>query len=199
MKVLIGYKCAMDWAWLRIHRATSTLDASLIHLYPDVNYTKVVQQYFAKHDRREIAQLFGTDMVGRSLNSMKVALEIQDRVNEYTMFQGSLIRRHAQVFQVATNKFADVTASALGVLSFVVLIPVIVFVIVLFQQRYPELTIQILGEQFVGLANTFPKFQTQLWVLIILVNLYFFLSITRLKNRLRQKDTRPAHERVAAM
>ena len=56
MRVLIGYKCAMDWAWLRIHRATSTLDASLIHLYLDVNYTivpAVLHQTRSARDRAD--------------------------------------------------------------------------------------------------------------------------------------------------
>ena len=137
-------------------------------------------------------------MVARSLNGMKVASD-SGPGEPVTMFQGSLIRRHAQVFHVATNKFADVAASILGVIGFVVLVPLVMFIIVLLQQQYPDMIIRIMGEEFADLANTFPKFRPQLWVIIILINLYFFFSITRLKHRLRQKDTRPAHERVAAM
>jgi ubiquinone biosynthesis protein len=190
MKVLMHYECTMDWAWLRIHRAMSTLDASLITLFPDVNYTKVVQQYFARADRRELARMVQPQMVARLMTSMKVALEIQDRVNEYTMFQGSLIRKHAQVFQGATNKFSDVFAAIIGVIAFVVLIPGIIFLIVISQQRYPEQTIRILGEQFVGIANSFPKFEAQIWLMILGINGYVLYSLNRLRRRLRQKESR---------
>jgi ubiquinone biosynthesis protein len=199
MKVLLGYKCTMDWAWLRIHRAMSTLDASLIYLYPDVNYTKVVQQYFAKAERRELGQMVGRGMFMRALGSVKTSLDIQDRVNEYTMFQGSLIRRHAQVFQGATNKFSDVFAGLVGLLSIVVLVPGLVFAIILCQQYYPETTVRVLGSQFVGMANQFPKFELRVWVVIILVNLYLYYALNRLKRRLREKDTRQQHERVASV
>jgi ubiquinone biosynthesis protein len=199
MKVLLGYKCTMDWAWLRIHRAMSTLDASLIYLYPDVNYTKVVQQYFAKAERRELGQMLGRGMFLRALGSVKTSLDIQDRVNEYTMFQGSLIRRHAQVFQGATNKFSDVFAGLVGLLSIAVLMPGVIFAIILCQQYYPETTVRVLGSQFVGLANQFPKFELRVWVVMILVNFYLYYALNRLKRRLREKDTRQQHERVASV
>jgi ubiquinone biosynthesis protein len=199
MRVLIEYKCTMDWAWLRIHRALSTLDASLIHLYPDVNYTKVVQRYFQKYDRRELAQTLQPAMLARAIGSVKVGFDIQDRINEYTVFQGSLIRKHAQVFQGVTNKAADLAASILGVFAFMILLPMLALAVVVAQQRFPAATVRLLGQQVVALANRFPRLDTQFWIILILVNLYIFVSVTRLKRRLRQKDTRAAQDRVAAV
>lgn len=199
MKVLLGYQCTMDWAWLRIHRAMSTLDASLIHLYHDVNYTRVVQQYFVKAARRELNELAGPRLAVRALNSVRVAMDIQDRVNEYTMFQGSLIRRHAQVFQGASNKFADFLAALVALLSYVVLLPALVFVIVFANQRFPEQTARVLGDQVVSLTNRFPIFEPRVWLVVIVLNFIIFLSLNRLKHRLREKDSRPSHERVAPM
>ena len=54
MRVLLGFRCTMEWAWLRLHRASSTLDASLIELSPGINYRKVTAQYFVKADRRRL-------------------------------------------------------------------------------------------------------------------------------------------------
>jgi ubiquinone biosynthesis protein len=196
MRVLIEYKCTMDWAWLRIHRALSTLDASLIHLYPDVNYTKVVQRYFQKYDRRELAQTLQPAMLARAIGSVKVGFDIQDRINEYTVFQGSLIRKHAQVFQGVTNKAADLAASILGVFAFIILLPMLALAVVVAQQRFPAATVRLLGQQVVALANRFPRLDTQFWVILILVNLYIFVSVTRLKRRLRQKNTRAAQDRT---
>jgi hypothetical protein len=49
-KIYFRYKCPFPGELLRIHRASSTLNASIIHLYPDANYTKLGQQYFRQAD-----------------------------------------------------------------------------------------------------------------------------------------------------
>ena len=108
--ILVGYRCTMEWAWLRIHRALTTLDTSLIYLYSDVNYTRMLQRYFQAAERRRMKAMLGIEMVRRSLNAYAQGLDIQDRVNEYTLFQGTLVRRHAQVFRGATTKVAAVMA-----------------------------------------------------------------------------------------
>ena len=46
VRILVGCRCTMEWGWLRIHRALTTLDTSLVYLYRDVNYTRMLQQYF---------------------------------------------------------------------------------------------------------------------------------------------------------
>jgi len=33
MRILVDSRCTMDWGWLRIHRALTTLDTSLVYLY----------------------------------------------------------------------------------------------------------------------------------------------------------------------
>jgi ubiquinone biosynthesis protein len=198
MKVLVGYRCAMDWAWLRIHRATSTLDASLIHLYPGVNYTKVVQEYFQNKDRRELNMLLGPAMAARSVRGAKKALDIQDRLDEYTMFQGSLIRRHAQVFEVATDKVAAVVSSALAVLAMVLLIPGLILLLVIGQQYFPEFTATVIGPQLLSLVNQIPALEPQVWLVILILNVYVLVVLGRLRSHLRRKG-RGSHESVATV
>ncbi len=195
--ILVEFKCTMDWAWLRIHRAMATLDASLIHLYPDINYTRIVNQYFFKADVREIAGMRGERLALRAMQSMGTALQIQDRVNEYTMFQGSLIRRHVQVFKGATNKFADVLAGMVGLFALVALAHGVVFAGVFLAQHYPDTVGSVLSPLFRQFAGSMPLFDPQLSILIVSTDVYLIYVLRRLKNKLQQKDVRP-HERVAA-
>ena len=66
VKILVAYRCTMEWAWLRIHRALTTLDMSLIYLYPEVNYTRMLQRYFRNAERRRLAAILSAEMVRRT-------------------------------------------------------------------------------------------------------------------------------------
>jgi ubiquinone biosynthesis protein len=199
MQVLIGYRCVMDWAWLRIHRATSTLDASLIHLYPDVNYTKVVARYFRARDRRELTRLMGPPLVARSLLGLRKGLDIQDRVDEYTLFQGSLIRRHAQIFEIASNKVADVLGSFLVLAVVLLAVPILVGAVLAVQYYDPDAASGLLGGQLLEVLATLPRLDLQTWLLVVVIDLYLCIAVLRLRARLLRTDARPAHERVAGL
>jgi ubiquinone biosynthesis protein len=198
VRVLFNYKCTMEWAWLRIHRTMSMLDISLARLWPDLNHTKQAERYFRRANGRSLSQMVGPTLFARTLGSIRTAMDIQDRINEYTMFQSSLIRRHAQVFQGATNKFADTFAAFVGVLAVAILIPGILLVAVLLGQRDPGLTEKVFGAQVMDLIRRMPAFDARVATVLLLADLYFFAIFQRLKNRLRQKDVRQ-HERVAAV
>jgi ubiquinone biosynthesis protein len=198
VRVLFNYKCTMEWAWLRVHRTMSMLDISLARLWPDLSHTKQAARYFRRANGRSLSEMMGPTLYARTLGSIRTAMDIQDRINEYTMFQSSLIRRHAQVFQGATNKFADTFAAFVGVLAVAILVPGLLLVAILLGQRNPALTQTVFGPQVMGLIGRLPAFDGRVAAVLLLADLYFFAIFQRLKNRLRQKDVRQ-HERVAAV
>jgi ubiquinone biosynthesis protein len=55
--VYFHYKCTFEWQILRVHRALNTLDASLMHLYPEANYTALGRRYFRQAQRRGLLSL----------------------------------------------------------------------------------------------------------------------------------------------
>ena len=196
--VLARYGCTMDWEWLRIRRALVTLDRSLERLYPDVNYPRVLQKYFEEAERRRLRALVGPPLVRRTIGGYLTALDIQDRINEYTMFQGTLVRRHAQVFQGATNKVAAIFAAMTAQLTFAVAVVAVLAFVVLLEQRYPAEVRRLMGPQLAGFAATVPRLDAAVWALVFAVLAYGYLTLRHLTARLRQKDVRP-HERVAAV
>jgi ubiquinone biosynthesis protein len=198
LRVLVRYRCTMAWGWLRIRRALMTLDLSLAHLHPDVNYTRVLQQYFEQAEARAIDGLLGPQIVRRSIAGYLTALDIQDRVNEYTMFQGALVRRHAQVFQASTNKAAAVFATIMGEVSLLLAVAVGASLVVYLSQQYPDRVAPWLGPQLTALIARVPRLDPAVWAVVALVLGYSAWSLFSLRRRLRQKDVRP-HERVATV
>ena len=196
--ILSSYGCTMDWGWLRIRRALMTLDVSVEHLYPEVNYTGLLQRFFERSERRNLRALMGPPLVRRTLNSYVTALDIQDRVNEYTMFQGALVRRHAQVFKSASNKVAAIFAAIVAQIALGVGLVGVLSVIVLLEQRYPQQVRPLLGAQLAALGDRVPRLDAAVWVLLLFTLTAAALILAGLHRRLRQKDVRP-HERVAAV
>ncbi len=137
IRVLVKYRCTMEWGWLRIRRSILMLDLSVEHLYPEANYTRLLQKYFAKAEIRALNALIGPPLIRRTLSGYLTTLEIQDRVNEYTMFQGALVRRHAQVFKGATNKAAAIFATIISEVFLVVLLCFVGAALLFLAQRYP--------------------------------------------------------------
>ena len=152
VRVLYTDKCTMEWFWLRIHRAMATLDDSLAVLSPSLNHTKRALRYFRRENERAAQALVGRDTYSRVVGGIRSAMEIQDRIGEFTLFQGSMIRRNARVFQAATNKVADAIAAFVSVVAAVVLAIGLVLLAILLYQRLPGVTRTILGGQISALV-----------------------------------------------
>lgn len=196
--ILVGYRCTMEWAWLRIHRALTTLDTSLIYLYPDVNYTRMLQRYFRSAERRRLKEMIGPEMVRRSINAYGVGLDIQDRVNEYTLFQGTLVRRHAQVFRGATSKVAAVMA-LFAQLVWTAVAVTGAFGILLYLHQHDRLAVEgWLGPQLSLSLAHLPRLDRAIWLILVLSYVYLLWLIIKVRRRLRERDAR-GHDRVAAV
>lgn len=195
-RILFEENCTMEWMFLRVRRALTTLDSSLILLFPDVNYTKVVQTYLRRAERRALERMASREMAARALGSIATGMDIQERFNEYSMFQGSIIRQHAQVFEGASNRFASSFAVLVAQLSVLMLALGVVVLVVLIQQHLGA-PLSLLGPQASGLAAAFPTLDPQVWLGILAVDLYVVWNLRRVKARLEQKDFR--NQRVASV
>jgi ubiquinone biosynthesis protein len=198
VSVLYSFRCTMEWFWLRIHRAMASLDDSLAVLSPNLNHTKRTLRYLRRANERWAEAAVGRDLYARVVSGVRSTLDIQERLNEYTMFQGSIVRRNARVFQATTNKVADAMAALVGLLAVAILIPGILLLAVLLDQRLPELSVAIFGPQLSGLIDRVPRLDGRLYLAAIVLDAYVFWAFLRLKGRLRQKDIR-SQERAAAL
>jgi ubiquinone biosynthesis protein len=198
VKILVSYRCTMEWAWLRIHRALTTLDISLIYLYRDVNYTRMLQRYFRNAERRRLERIASVEMVRRSMSAYATALDIQDRVNDYTLFQGTLVRRHAQVFRGATSKVAAVFGTIVDVVRTATVIAGVLALLTYLHQHHRVATDRWLGPQISGLLERVPMLDPTAWLVVMAAYVYVIALLVRLHRRLHERDARN-QDRVAAV
>jgi ubiquinone biosynthesis protein len=192
LKVLVEHKCTMDWAWLRIRRAIGTLDASLIYLYPELNYVKITREYFRRAHARTLRRMVGRRFAVRAFQSMVTTMDMQDQLQEYVGFQAGLIRRQAQVFQAASSKFSYAFSVLIGWLALLVFGHAVLVLLELLGRRYPADVTRVLGTQLTAFAaSTVPMFDAQLTSLMLVLELYLVFRLRALRSWLRAKDHRP--------
>jgi ubiquinone biosynthesis protein len=190
LKVLYAHKVPLDWAYLRIRRAITTLDASLIHLYPGVNYVKTTAKYFRDADTRALEQLSTPEAARNFMTSMVSLQDIGERTSEYAMFRASLIRRHAQLFDGATSKASNFFAVVCWNLALILIVGGILNASLFAYQYYPDTFREVLGVPPGGLFDIFPRLPYAWWVIFVVLDFYFFTVFLRLARRFREKDPR---------
>lgn len=188
--VLWRHRCAMSWTFMRIREALTTLDESLSELLPEINYTRYLKRYFRQAEGRSLRAFVRKNPMAQILSATASAFQIQDRVNEYTMFQGSLIRRHAQVFQARTNKVAYVLSILAGQVGILIVALFILTMGAFLGQHKPEYLISSLSADARALANRLPHFDQWTWVLALLFELYILKGFWDLRSRLSQAEIR---------
>lgn len=198
VRILVGCRCTMEWGWLRIHRALTTLDTSLVYLFPNVNYTRMLQQYFERAERRRLRALLNAGFPLRVLSGYDTQLNIQNRVSEYTLFQGELVRRHAQVFRGSISKISAVMRAIVQLLWAAIALAGVAGAIVFADQHYGLPVLDWFGPQLAGWIRRIPVLDAGVWVMLLLGYSYFVATLVKLRSRLRHRDA-GTHEKVAAV
>jgi ubiquinone biosynthesis protein len=187
MRTLFEHGCALDWGFLRIRRAIAILDASLAQLNPEVNYSELSDDYFRRAERRSFVR-FSEGLPARLATSAMRTFEIQDRVNEFTMFYGTILRRNAQVFQGTTDRFSYLVAAGLGQVGLVLILVGVVGVVLLMDRTQPDLTLRLVGPQVARWVERLPFADTRIWAAILAVDAFLLYRLGRLRRRFLQRD-----------
>lgn len=124
MQVLLGHRCTMEWAWLRLHRASSTLDASIIELAPGIDYRKITSAVFARAAHRRLQAIVSRLGARRATMAAVEALQQPARLQDYVALQASLIRRQVQVFRGFAGLAGSTLVSAVNVGRLILLLQV---------------------------------------------------------------------------
>jgi hypothetical protein len=167
-------------------------------LYPRVNYTRMLQRYFRNAERRRLQAIVSPAMARRSLSAFASALDIQDRVNDYTLFQGTLVRRHAQVFRGATSKVAAVFGALVDLVRTGTVVAGAFALLAYLHQQHQVAADRWLGPQLARVMERVPPLDPELWIVVLVAYTYLVVLLLRLRRRLRERDAR-SHDRVAAV
>jgi ubiquinone biosynthesis protein len=190
-RIYARHQCTHAWEILRIRRAFSTLDASIMVLYPDANHTKLAQQYFREAQRRLGKKIRSAKTIRERLTSIAIAWEtLPEKAAETLFFTASLVRRQAKVFEGETTKFANLFAVLFGKL---VLLSALagVFMLLLLLERYsPALVESMLRGPVYRAIHAAPELATDTWLVLLAADAYVCWTFMKLRRRFARKEER---------
>jgi ubiquinone biosynthesis protein len=187
-KIYHHHKCTFAWEALRIRRAFTTLDASLMELDPAANVTKLLAQYFRRAERRTLRQFTTRRSFRQRLATLAVAADLPEKIAELTFFNASLARKHAKVFEGATSKAANLFAVLFGNLSLLCALAGAAIVLILLNRHAPG-SVQPLMKGIVDRAvQAAPPLETDTWLLILAIDAYLGWTFAKLRARFRRKE-----------
>jgi hypothetical protein len=189
IRILYEHDCTMEWALLRIRRAQETLDASLLYLTPQADYSNIAFRYFRAADRRELAATVrpGSARLD-TLSAVSAALEATDRVEEFALFRVAEIRRRVQRFQDVATRIGDLAMRVVSGTAVVTCAATALVAVVVMSQRYPLGAAALFGESLTEWMRVVPPLDAQLSTIVLAISCWSCLSLARLRRRMLQHD-----------
>ena len=191
-KIMFKNRCSMDWSFLRVRRAMATLDAAIMALFPNVDYTRLIEQYFQQAEQRILIKSFGPAIIPRLMTTGLTTMEALDRLYEYVFHRGAMIRRQAQVFEGTTSKFAYFFAVLFRLTMLFQLVLGVVFVFIFLSQHHTTTLALLVGDRYSRLFRSVPRLDYEIWIALIIVVFYLCRTCARLQRRFADQDLRPS-------
>jgi ubiquinone biosynthesis protein len=188
-RLMFEHRLATEWAFLRISRVFSTLDSALVFLYPDINYTRLLRDYFAAAERRRMEKA-SKDLGPRMVNAVLTLVDLQHGASEYLFHQSAIIRRQAQVLEGTTTKVGFFFELVFGAVAAINLAAGVVFMLTFFHQHHLRWVQPWMGPQIEGMTLLLPPVSYTLWVVILILDIYFCLTALRLRHKFAERETR---------
>jgi hypothetical protein len=187
--ILARYRCSPDWSFLRIRRAEQTLDASIAHLVPDLNYTKLVRRYFRAAERRRARAMLAPE-TGATM-AVRAALAGQEllgrRVEEAT-FAATLQRRAAFGVEATTGALTWLVETVIRAASWLVAALLLVVAGLLAGRELASTTTWL---AWVAPLDAIAPRSTAWLVVLLCAGGWLFLLLRRLRRRLASPPVSP--------
>jgi len=191
-RVMFKHRCGVKWALMRLRRATATLDASIVALYPNVDVNREIARYVRAAGFRALQRQAGWNLVPRLIKGMATAVQIAENTYEEAVYSSSIMRRQAQVFEGTTSKFAFLFSVLYRQISVAQILLSVIFIMLFLYQHYPSTITPRLGPQLLRFFKAFPYLDYQIWVVLGVVHLYLSITAISLGRMFAQKDVNPA-------
>jgi ubiquinone biosynthesis protein len=94
-RILFAARCPLDWTFMRVLRAQSTLDMSLMYLHPDLDQNRALQDYFREWDLRSLYQTADPGHVRRYARQFAERIEHDELTTEQTFLEAESKRRRS--------------------------------------------------------------------------------------------------------
>lgn len=111
LRIMNEKKIFISWALIKVNRSWYELDATMEHLYPEIDHTRIFRRYFRDRQRRTLKQ------IARPTTVAKTLVGIPEAISEYRMFVDPQLRQASRVFQGGSSKVTDALSAIFGILS----------------------------------------------------------------------------------
>src|SRR5262249_1530806 len=129
-------------------------------------------------------------MLPRLIRGLSTLMDVVENTYEEGLYQGSLIRRQAQVFERTTSKFAYLFAFLFGQIAVVEVFVGILFLAAYLYQHHPAWIRSWFGDRLSPAARLFPILDEGLWLVILFADGYFLWACAKLRKQFLEKDIR---------
>jgi ubiquinone biosynthesis protein len=195
IRILYEHHCTMEWALLRIRRAQETLDASLLYLIPDVDYSQIAAEYFRAADRRSASMARqARHMRETSPATLTTALKVIESAEEFTLFRAPLIRKYLHRAQATTTRVGDVIIAAVTGLTWCVAVSTVLLALTFAAQRSRGQLARLAGGTVGQWAATVPPLDVQVWTIVLIGAMLWWRALSRLRLRMLRHDVGPGEE-----
>ncbi|MBV8751725.1 MAG: AarF/ABC1/UbiB kinase family protein [Hyphomicrobiales bacterium] len=186
LQVLAPARVTPDWSFLRIRRAEHTLDASIVHLLPTINYSKLGSRYFRRYDRRRLER-FIVDAPNEMTSGAIAAVEMGQHALEQTLFTASVTRRDAIALGTSLSNLSYFVKLVLTHLI-IGLSALGVFAVMCLLHQHPITGSPATTGSLYELLDSMPRLGVLSWLLILLGDAYLIMIIWHLRTRLQKTD-----------
>jgi ubiquinone biosynthesis protein len=192
--ITFHYKFASQWSLSKLARTWANLDASLEHLWPEINYLRQMRKYFRQATRRDDRKFYRSNTnIARNLAE---AAEFPKRMSQYELFRQTIVRRQAQVFQGSTNRIGYIVSAMLGWVALTLLLTGTFVATVLLYQHHDVSIQSLAGNQLSQAVSRVPEASYVSLLAILVLLLYLFRVARRLAKSLRQTNVRVPEARA---
>jgi ubiquinone biosynthesis protein len=182
------YRCTFAWEVVRIFRSYLTLDATLMHLHPEVNYTVVTKRYFRRAQRRSLRRFATRKSAHQLLTNLVSTVQLPQKIEELAFYHSALARKQAKVFAGTTSKLAHLFAVLFGNLTLLCVLSGIAIVFVLLDRHAPALVWPIPKGIIEWTVRAAPAFGTDTWLLLLALVAYLGWTFSRLRQHFRLSE-----------
>jgi ubiquinone biosynthesis protein len=191
IRILYEHDCTMEWALLRIRRAQETLDASLLYLVPEVDYSEIAARYFRAADRRQAVMTRADRTRAADLSAVRAVLGATAQLDEFTLLRAPAIRQRVYRVVSAASRLAQIVATGVSRLAFATSLVAFLVVVAYVAQRHPSLLAAVVGGAATSAIAVVPPLDGQAWALVCGASVGAAAALLRLRARMLRHDPGP--------
>jgi ubiquinone biosynthesis protein len=186
-RIMFRHHFEAQWGLARFTRTLINAEVSILQLAEEVNYLVWLRRYLRAAERRN-NRLNVREVADRAVITATAALELPKMMSADSIAQQEVLRRQARVFHGSTTKTGYLLGTLYGALAAAWLLIGALLVCAFLDQHYPMPFDAVLGPQLLAVVRSLPPLSYAEWVGVLLIVLYLYRRMVRLKRGVLQQD-----------